>query len=345
MWAARMRSSSCRSRSTSGGRGGRSDASPAPSSLAEGELLAAAQTLAFEVKGAYIDLLLAREVVSLNGALRDTAQRFRDAAQKRFDAGDLARIEVDRATLELGRADQQSVRSLGEAAMREAELNTWLGNPPGTSMVLADSLMSKPLAVDESAIVEKALEQRPELGEAEAELAARKAEVGLFASERKPDLVVEGRRNQFGGGENALLLTMTVPLLDHGAIGHQVRAARADVAEQESVCEQVRRDIRLDVEMALLQLHEARELIRSYEGDMLPRTELISQTIQRGFDAGASGILDVLDAQRTLRSVQSEYRAAVADCLKAVANLQRASGEPIAVAAGAGGVIEGQSAE
>jgi len=304
-------------------------------STAESEADVAAQDLALEVRTAYIELLLARDMVSLNETLVQTATQFRDAAQTRFDAGDAPRIEIDRAALELARGEQELARARSDARVGEAELNAWLGRDPSSPLVLAEALAFQPVDVDAADAGGRALAQRSELRAAEAELAARKAEVRLAGAARLPDVAVEYRRNELSSsGQGAALLTATIPLGDFGSIRHELSATRADVEEQESVCEDTRRKVVLGVEVALARLKEARELASRYETDIVPRTESVTRTIELGFAAGASTIMDVLDAQRTLRSVQTEQREAVAEYMKATAALARATGEPVGPAPG-----------
>ncbi len=306
-------------------------------SAAQSEADVAAQDLALEVKTAYTELLLARDIVSLNETLVQTATRFRDAAQKRFDAGDAPRIEIDRAALELAQGEQELARAQSAARMREAKLNAWLGRATTAPLALAEGLTFAPIDVDAAEAGGRAVAQRPELRAAQAELAARKAEPSLAGVGRLPDVAAEYRRNDLSSsGQGAALLTATIPLGDFGSIGHEVSATRADVAEQESLCDDVRRQVLLEVEVALLRLVEARELASRYQTDILPRTEAVTRTIELGFRAGASTIMDVLDAQRTLRSVQTEQREAVAEYMEATAALERATGEPVEVAAGQG---------
>jgi cobalt-zinc-cadmium efflux system outer membrane protein len=293
----------------------------------QAEAAATQRDLVFEVKTAYVELLLAREVVALNEALGQTARQFRDAAQRQFDLGNVPRIQVERADIELARAEQELLRAQSDASVREAELNTWLGRDAATPIALADPLKFQAVEVNEPELWPRALAQRPEVRAAEAEWQARKSQVALTAAERRPDLLVEGRRNEFGSNsQNALRLSLTFPLLDRGAIRLEVKAAQADVREQEALLVQVQNQVRLEVRTALAHVQQARALTERYEQDIVPHTERLVQTIQRGFDAGASTMLDVLDAQRTLRSVQTEYRQAIADYLQALAELEWATG-------------------
>jgi cobalt-zinc-cadmium efflux system outer membrane protein len=293
----------------------------------QAEAAATQRDLVFEVKTAYVELLLAREVVALNEALGQTARQFRDAAQRQFDLGNVPRIQVERADIELARAEQELLRAQSDASVREAELNTWLGRDAATPIALADPLKFLAVEVNEPELWPRALAQRPEVRAAEAEWQARKSQVALTAAERRPDLLVEGRRNEFGSNsQNALRLSLTFPLLDRGAIRLEVKAAQADVREQEALLVQVQNQVRLEVRTALAHVQQARALTERYEQDIVPHTERLVQTIQRGFDAGASTMLDVLDAQRTLRSVQTEYRQAIADYLQALAELEWATG-------------------
>lgn len=283
--------------------------------------------LVLDVKAAYIDLQLAREIVALNDTLVATAKQFRDAAQKQFDVGNVPRVQVDRAEIELARAEQELIRAQSAARVKEAELNTELGRDAMAPVALADKLEFRPLELNSAIALDDALKQRPEVRAAEAELRARKAQASLSGAERMPDLKIEGVRNTFrSDADYAVRVGFAFPLFDFGAIHHEVRAARADVREQEAVVTQSRNQVRLQVTSALARVQQARDLVVRYERDIVPRTQRLTETIQKGFNVGASTQLDVLDAQRTLRSVQTEYRQAIADYSKAIAELARATG-------------------
>jgi len=299
----------------------------APLSGAEAEIREARQALAYEVQTAYLELLLARELVALNESLATTATQFSEAAQKRFDVGDVPRVEVDRASLEAARADKELLKSRSEARIREAELDEFLGRDATSPTALADKLEFRPIETKEKELIVQALEQRPEIRAAQAELRARESEVRLAGADRLPDLSVQGKRNSVrSDGRNAVMLVLSVPLFDQGALRGEASALTSDAAEQAALCRELERRIRLQVVTPLAHVQQARASVERYERELVPQTEQVTQTIQRGFDAGASTMLDVLEAQRTLRSVQTEYRQAIADYLKAVVELNHATG-------------------
>ncbi len=293
---------------------------------AKAEVAMTQRNVALNAKVAYIELQLAREIVVLNESLVAIAELFRDAAQKQFDVGNVPRVQIDRAEIELARAEQELLRAQSHARIKEAALNVAMGREASAPIALADGLKFAPAEVPAADTTQRALAQRSEVRAAEAELRVRRSQISIANAERLPDLRIEGVRNKLrNSGEYALRVGFVFPLFDFGAVRHETRAARADVREQESLVLLVKNDVRLQVVAALTEVQQARALVERYERDIVPRTERLTQTIQKGFNAGASTQLDVLDAQRTLRSVQTEYRQAMAEYAKALAELEWAT--------------------
>lgn len=91
----------------SGRKGARTGAARSVLEETRFDVTAIQRTLVFEVKSVYIDLMQALEVRALNENLVTIAAQFRDAAKKKFDLGDIPQVQVERAEIELARAQQE----------------------------------------------------------------------------------------------------------------------------------------------------------------------------------------------------------------------------------------------
>jgi cobalt-zinc-cadmium efflux system outer membrane protein len=89
--------------------------------------------------------------------------------------------------------------------------------------------------------------------------------------------------------------------------------------------EATRNAIKLDVEQALLAERTTAELVEYYQGGILDKSEQLATLAQKGFEKGATSYLEVLEAQRTLRTIRSDYISAIAAHSKAVAQLEWAA--------------------
>src|SRR5262249_15728760 len=99
-------------------------------SLAENDVQAELRELRRQVRGAFYSAVAANERVRLAESAVEIAQRVRDIAQARFDAGAVPRLEVLQADLGVARAstDLDLVRSL-QTSFR-ATLNGVINLPP-----------------------------------------------------------------------------------------------------------------------------------------------------------------------------------------------------------------------
>jgi len=66
------------------------------------------------------------------------------------------------------------------------------------------------------------------------------------------------------------------------------------------------------------------------KNEILPQTESAFDAVTEGYRFGKFSFLNVLDSQRTLFNARSQYLVALGDYHKAVADVERVTGEPVA---------------
>ncbi|PQV62689.1 Outer membrane protein TolC [Abditibacterium utsteinense] len=169
---------------------------------------------------------------------------------------------------------------------------------------------------------------RPDIVGAQATLEAQRAQVAAIGRARLPQIEIQARRSAFFGrdGSTALRAVVNVPLFDFGSIGGQKRAAQADVRAQEARINLLRQQAATQVEQALIRLGQQRQMVETYRTGIVPQTLDLLRKTQIGYTAGASTYLEVLDAQRTLRQVQTEYLQALVGVRSSEAALESALG-------------------
>ena len=121
---------------------------------------------------------------------------------------------------------------------------------------------------------------------------------------------------------------MALPL-DLGNIRGSVAKSDADLAAQRALTENVRQQVRLDVASARIAVERARAQLALYDGKLLADAADLLTRVEAGYAAGGATILDVIDAQTTLRSVRIAYIGTLADERQALASLERAIGSPL----------------
>ena len=168
---------------------------------------------------------------------------------------------------------------------------------------------------------------RPDIVGAQATLEARRAQVQVLRRERRPDIEIQARRNAVtGSGSTALRAVVVVPLFDFGSNKGERRALEAEARAQEATINLLRSQAATQVEQALLRLQQQRQTVERYRTGIVPLTLDLLRKTQIGYAQGASTYLEVLDAQRTLRQVQTEYLQALVGTRTSEAQLEGALG-------------------
>ena len=197
---------------------------------------------------------------------------------------------------------------------------------PATPTVPASSQVGADLVAQRAALLPGAL-RRPDVLGAQAALDAARAQVGVLAAARRPQLELQARRGGvFDPSPVSLRAVFTVPLFDLGANKNQQRAAQFEAQAQEKQLELLRSQVALQLESALVSLRQNRALVARYRDSLVPQTLDLLRKTQLGYAAGASTYLEVLEAQRATRQVQTEYLQALVGALGGEAALESALG-------------------
>lgn len=170
--------------------------------------------------------------------------------------------------------------------------------------------------------------QRPDIVGAQATLEARQAQIRVLKASRLPNIELQARRNSVFSGSSSVALraVIVIPLFDYGSNQRERRALQAEVRSQEATIALLRSQAATQVEQALIRLQQQRLTVERYRADIVPQTLDLLRKTQIGYAQGASSYLEVLDAQRTLRAVQTEYLQALVGTRTSEAQLESALG-------------------
>ena len=132
---------------------------------------------------------------------------------------------------------------------------------------------------------------------------------------------------------NALLIGASVPLplFDRNRGGIQEASARVSKAQAEQRAAQMR--VTTALAEAYRAMAGAQDEVATLGANVIPGAQSAFEAVSEGYRLGRFGYLDVLDAQRTLVSANAQYLRALAEFHKAVAEVERLIGAPLAVPA------------
>ena len=201
-----------------------------------------------------------------------------------------------------------------------------LGALPRTPIVGASSQVGSDLVASRASLLPGAL-QRPDVVAAQSSAEAARAQVTAIARQRRPLLEIQARRGGvFDPSPVSLRAVFTIPLFDVGANRNQQRAAEFEAQAQEKRVELLRSQVAAQVESALVTLQRNRALVTRYRESLVPQTLDLLRKTQLGYAQGASTYLEVLEAQRAARQIQTEYLQALVGVRGGEAALESALG-------------------
>lgn len=280
-----------------------------------------------DVKQTYWEVARAQEAVRLGQENVQAVEALRAAVQKQLDVGQAPGSQLLKADVELARARQELAQAQLGLAQAKAALNALLGRPGTEDFSVAGLSAAQGAALDGQRLQALALSRRPEVASAQAELGAARGRVQAARLQRVPDLAVQARRETFEpDSDSGIALAVNLPIIDWGSVKAESRRAEAAARSQERRLQAVTNQVALDVEQAIQQARTASQVVQEYQGGILEKSERLTQMARTGYEKGATSLLEVLEAQRTLRSTRTGYYSALADQARAIAQLEWAIG-------------------
>jgi outer membrane protein, heavy metal efflux system len=288
--------------------------------------------LVFDVKSAYYELARARELLALSQSLLATVQEFDRLTRRQVELGARPGIDLAQTGLEVTRAQQRVTFAESRVTTASIALNTLLNRPTNEPIGTLSALLMTVELPDVETALRQALEARAEIIVEDATRDSFRQQARLARAEGRPDLSPTFRSNEivrsFAPRDYGVSLAVSLPLFDWGSRRNRIRQNEEAAQAQTDRIAAVQNQVRQEVTQAFAQLQATEKILRDYQGGILDQSRRLLEGAQRAFQTGAPGatILTVLEAQRTFRSVQSDYLNLLANYAQSRAELERATG-------------------
>ena len=308
----------------------RIDLANATVSAQEAEIAKTAVDLRDRVRRAYFALVGSNRRVALADAIVGLATRVREAAQARFNAGDVPRLELVQAELALVESENEASAARGEARAATGELNVLLAQPIDTSIVPADDLSRGGLPSLDAAIA-LATGANADLIVLDRQIAEQTARRDLAVALKSPDVTAGAAytydaQPEFSQGYRASV-ALTVPLFTrHNAA---VAVEDAELARLKAAREATAIELGGTVAAALARATAARDQLLRSTAESLPRAQEVERMAQDSYSSGQSGLVTLLQALQFTRDVRRRNLDAGTEYQRALADLERAIGAPL----------------
>lgn len=270
---------------------------------------------------AYYNLRLAQDKQALALETAELYGRSSAAGKLRQQAGDLAPVDLARLQIDQARADADARQARAELEQARVALAYLIGREAdATELAAADDWP----ALAARALDAAPLDRRPDLEAARRRLAAAEAERDLARAKKSRDVTVgvQVEHNLQNAPTNSYGFGVSVPLFVWHEYEGEIARAEADLDAARLQYEQQRAQAAGQVAQAGNALRSAQDRYRRLEGGLLADAERVAKAAEFAYGKGAMGLMDLLDARRTLRQIQIEAASARADYAKALSDWQ-----------------------
>ena len=293
------------------------------------------------IKTQFYQIVVNRELVSVNEQSVHLLEAQLKDQQNRFEAGTVPRFNVLQAEVALYNQLPLLITAQNNLRIAKITLAKTLGldfqpglgeNPP---LEAVGQMPYIPRTISLASAIEVGKERRPFLKQARANVLNQKQQVRAATGQWLPTVTATGggewvsspTNSSFGDISKGWLAEVqgSIPIWDSGAIAGQVIQQRALLFEAKNTYDDDARQVELEIQQAYSNLLQNRELIQSQEKNVEQAEEALRLAKAR-LDAGAGVQLDVLNAQVQLLTAQSTRLQALFGYNSSLAEFDRATG-------------------
>jgi cobalt-zinc-cadmium efflux system outer membrane protein len=251
----------------------------------------------------------------------------------RFIAGDITEIDAIRSRLE-ARAQHYELKRT-ESALTNSLLNLsrLQGKLPGDTLYIPSDefpVIRQTLILQE--LIDNALMNRAELNAAIKSNELYEKQLHLVKAQRAPEFSIEA-----GYSHNYIVMNQIAPAPEHNSYTAgiviplkfsnfnkgEIRAARLGADQSEFIRQETENLIINEVTQAYNMYMSMDKQIENYSSDLIENAEKILEGRLYLYKRGETGLIDVLEAQRTYNEMKSQYYQILYDYISATIELKR----------------------
>jgi outer membrane protein, heavy metal efflux system len=281
--------------------------------------------LGVQARQSFARLTAARALLDVARAAEGDARSVRDLVARRADLGESRESDRIKATVEWLRQQRNLAAAEREAETGEAVIRTLAVEPLPRPLLIRPALHEPLPLLDRDVLAGQIANRSPRFRAALAEAERQQALVSVARRGRIPDLVVTlFRERELDKQATGVSVGVRVPLwnANRGEIARADAARRIACAESE----RVRIDLTTELQARLKELQIAGEQAALLDRELLPAAERSVALVRLSFEEGETSLLDLLDAQRTLRDTQREAAATHLSLSLALGEVQKLAG-------------------
>lgn len=270
-----------------------------------------------QVAQAYVQLRGAQALAASQRENVNIAQEALELTQRRQQHGLTTELDVEQARTQFSSAQQQLPAFEKQVVQAMNSLSVLMGEPPGTvdPIVSEPAPLPTPPRVVGIGVPSTLARRRPDIREAEAQLHAATANVGVAVASFYPDISLTG--NLGVRALDASYLTnwashfysfgpsISLPIFQGGRLTAGLTVARAQAAEAALAYRGAVLNALREVENALV-AYRTDKVARDQAATTVKSAEMTHYLARNRYEHGLSDFIQVLDAERTLISARQQ---------------------------------------
>ena len=299
-----------------------------------------------QVKLAYFEAAYLARAIRIAGEEEELLRHYESLARAQYAQGAGLQRDVVRIQAEITRVQGRLREFEGLRAGVKAHLNALRNQPIDSGLPRIEFGVRPAAGVDWDALRVTAGNFAPEVKVAEAKMALKAASARIAERRHLPEFVVGagwgvvGNRNDApgraspppGNGEDTFHVSagVTIPVR-RAKYDAGIRQADAAFASAKDDHRNTLANVDAAVRSIASRLVALDEQIALAEGTLLPQAETALSSTEDAYATGAVGVLDLLDGEEMLLGVRHDLARLHADYMKALADMERATGVPFPV--------------
>lgn len=291
--------------------------------------------LTLDVTLGCVDVLEAKAKLALAQENLQSLERLVTLNETRLKDGAIAPVELTRSRVAMLQFRSNVKTAELALATARTRLKAVLGRRPGNGSIDVADTLKTPLpehAPDLTNIQQAALAARPDVQAIQLDQARSQADLRLQIAQGKIDYTygAEYRRQQgVNGTGNSLGFFFSAPLPVFNRNQGEIARVRAEQEQLNRALDAQQAQVSSEVVTAWQEYDTARSLVAEIEKDLIGPSQQALDTTTYVYQAGATSLVDVLDAQRAFNETMSAYYGAQADYRRAASRLTAAVGQEV----------------
>ena len=310
-------------------------------SAKEGTQISASQhddlkrTMEFTLRAAFVDTLQAKAVLDLARADLEYYDHIIHISRDRFNAGDIAQIDIDRIELQRVQYESEIQTALVNLRTAKIQLLTLLNDrtPVEQFDVQGAFDFSEDLkSLDDFRQV--AIDSRPDLRAALQSIQQSETNHKLAIANGSTDPTfgawyTHNSSNNNPNGIDALGLSVTVPLRVFDRNQGEKKRTLIDIDRNRQASQAARAQVFSDVDSAYAQIESSVALLKPYKARYKDQSTRVRDTVTYSYEHGGASLIDMLQAQSDYRQLQLAYLQLIGSYLTAAGQLNLAVGREV----------------